>query len=130
MQDLGLDEPAAWYAVDLIKLLASHQRWFAVDAPSVRARAYRILESLLKDGQVQQFVQVNRYQGALWFNQEAFEQLLWWLLLLAVVEISVDPLCPADEVTKKILACYEVIQLLRQAEERSDYQVEKLLREV
>jgi glycosidase len=130
LQDLGLDEPAAWYAVDLIKLLASHQRWFAVDAPSARARAYRTLESLLKDGQVQQFVQVNRYQGVLWFNQEAFEQLLWWLLLLAVVEISVDPLCPADEVTKEILACYEVVQLLRQAEERSDYQVEKLLREV
>jgi len=130
LRDLGLDEPTAWHAVGVIKLFTSHQRWFAVEAPEVRARAYQVLESLLKDAEVQQFLQVNRYQGVLWFNQEAFEQLLWWLLLLAAVEISADPLRPSAEATEEILACYEVVQQLHRAGEESGYQVEKLLRVV
>jgi hypothetical protein len=128
LRDLGLDEPAAWQAVGLIKLLTGHQRWFAVDAPDTRSRAYQVLKALLQDDEVQLFLQVNRYQGVLWFNKEAFGQLLWWLLLLAVVEIGADPLRPAAETAGDILACYEVVQHLHQAEGKSDYQVEKLLR--
>jgi glycosidase len=128
LRDLGLDEPAAWQSVGLIKLLTSHQRWFAVDAPDARSRAYQVLKALLQDDEVQLFLQVNRYQGVLWFNKEAFGQLLWWLLLLAVVEIGADPLRPAAEAAGEILACYEVVQRLHRAEGKSDYQVEKLLR--
>lgn len=135
LRDLGLDESAAWQAVGTVKLLTSHQRWFAAQAPDARPRAYQILQALLKDDEVQLYLQVNRYQGVLWFNKEAFEQLLWWLFVVATVEISAEPpldgtrgrLRPATEIAKEILACYEVIQLLHQAEERSDYQVEKLL---
>jgi hypothetical protein len=128
LRDLGLDEPAAWQAVGLIKLLTGHQRWFAVDAPDTRSRAYQVLKALLQDDEVQLFLQVNRYQGVLWFNKEAFGQLLWWLLLLAVVAIGADPLRPAAEAAEDILACYEVVQYLHRAEGKSGYQVEKLLR--
>ncbi len=122
LQDLGLDESAAWQSVAVVKLLTSHQRWFAVQAADAPSRAYRILESLLKDDEVRQFLQVNRYQGVLWFNKEAFEELLWWLWLVAVVQIGADPQ-RADE----MLACSEIIKQLCQAAEKSGYQVEKLL---
>jgi hypothetical protein len=126
LQDLGLDEPAAWQAVALIKVLTSHQRWFALESPDTHARAYPILETLLRDDEVQRFLQVNRYQDVLWFNQEALEQLLWWLLLVA--EIHTAALRPPIEVRDKILACYKVVQQLRQASEESGYLVEELLR--
>ncbi len=126
LQDLGLDESKAWQAVGVIKLLTSHQRWFAAEAPDGRARAYPILETLLKDDDVQQFLQINRYQDVLWFNNEAFEQLLWWLLLVAVIHTAAFR--PAAEVGEEALASYEVVQQLRQAEEESGYQVEELLR--
>ncbi len=122
LQDLGLDESAAWQAAAVVKLLTSHQRWFAAETPDARSRAYQVLEALLKDDEVQQFLQVNRYQGVLWFNKEAFEQLLWWLLLVAVVEISADP-----DGAEEVLACYNIVEQLRQAGEKSGYQVEKLL---
>jgi len=38
-------------------------------------RAYQVLQSLLRDNEVQRFLQVNRYQDVLWFNGEAFEEL-------------------------------------------------------
>jgi hypothetical protein len=86
-----------------------------------------VLESWLKDDEVQQFLQVNRYRGVLWFNKEAFEQLLWWMLVVAVVTISADPLRSTAEVSQEIVTAYDIVRKLQQAEEESGYQVEKLL---
>ena len=129
LRDLGLDEGAAWQAVATIKILTSHQRWFEIQAPK-KKWTYRVLESWLKDDEVQRFLQVNRYRGVLWFNKEAFEQLLWWMLLPAVVTISADPLRPPAEVAQEIVALYDVVKKLQRAEEESGYQVEKLLEAV
>ena len=144
LHDLGLDEAAAWRAVAVINILTTHQRWFdfgdlpgstgrartgsraEVQAPR-RERAYQVLESLLRDGEVQGFLQINRYQGILWFNKEAFDQLLWWLLLLAMVEISADPQRAASEVAEEIVACYDIVRKWQRAEKKSGYQVERLL---
>jgi glycosidase len=124
--DFGLSDEAAWRGVTLIKLLITHQRWFETPAPG-KKQASQVLESWLKDGETQQFLQVNRYQGVLWFNHEAFEQLLWWMLTLAAVAISADPLRPATKVAKEIAAGYNLVQELRRAEQKSQYQVDKLL---
>ena len=124
--DLGLEETAAWKSVSVVKLLAKHQRWYEVKR-SDQNQAYRVLESLLKDGEVHQFLQVNRYNDILWFNKEAFDELRWWLFLVAVVEISSDPLRSAHEVVKDVEECYTIIKTLHQAEKKSSYQLEKLL---
>jgi len=123
MQDLGLDEPSSWWAVTTIKVLTTHQRWFELgDAPE--NRAYRVLRSWLEDDEVQRFLRVNRYQDVLWFNEEAFEQLLWWMMVVATVAIAADAGSSKQEA---IAACYEVIEELREAEDASGYRVEKLL---
>jgi hypothetical protein len=85
-----------------------------------------VLENLLKDDEVQQLLRVNRYGDVLWFNKEAFEQLLWWLFVVAVVQTTT--LRPMAEAAPDLLAAYEVVQQLQQAEERSGYQLEELLR--
>ncbi len=131
LRDLGLDEGAINWAATTIRILISHQLWFEIPAPRQK-RAHQVLESWLKDDEVQRFLQVNRYPptpigGVLWFNKEAFEQLLWWMLSVAAVVISADPLRPPAEVAQGIVACYDVVRALRRAEEESEYQLEKLL---
>jgi hypothetical protein len=91
----------------------------------VPASAQVVLENLLKDDEVQQFLRVNRYGDVLWFNKEAFEQLLW---LLLVVAVQITASRPVAEAASAILAAYEVVQQLHQAEERSGYQLEELVR--
>jgi glycosidase len=129
LRDLGLDEDIAWRAVAVIKLLTSHQRWFEMQTPKTR-RAYYVLDAWLKDDDVRQFLQVNRYEGVLWFNREAFERLLWWMFLAAAVTISAGPLREAKEVALEIVACYDVVRGLQRAGEQSKYQVERLLEAV
>ncbi len=126
LKELGMEEETTRKSVTLIKLLTSHQRWF--DGKSMGQKpTYRILESLLKDGDVRQYIQVNRYNDILWFNKEAFDELLQWLFLIAVVEITSDPHLPNEEMAREEESCYAVVKALRVAETRSDYQVEKLL---
>ncbi len=127
LQDLGLDEGAAGHAVRVVKLLINQQRWFEVEAtPATRKdRAYRVLESWLQDEDVRGFLQVNRYRDVLWFNKEAFEELLGWMLTLATVQISAAR--SAEAVAPALVACYDVIQRLQRAEKGSGYQVARLL---
>ena len=84
-------------------------------------RALRLL------GEVQQFLQVNRYQGVLWFNHEAFEELLDWMLTIAVIAIVADDRQAPQAIVEHIIACYDVVTTLQQAEKASEYQVAKLL---
>ena len=126
LQELGLDEGSAWHAVATIKVLASHQSWFGMQVQPEK-RAYQVLETWLKDDDVQHLLQVNRYRGILWFNKEAFDGLLWWMLLVAVVAATADPRRPKAEVAQDIVALYDVVEKLQQAEEESGYQVETLL---
>lgn len=128
-QQLGLDDAQAWRTVLVVKLLISHQRWFDVEA-SQKTQTSTVLQALLKDSDVQQFLQVNRYQDALWFHQEAFAQLRWWMLLLAVVASRVEFESAAANARDRIVACYEIVQHWSRAEQVSGFQVEKLLEAV
>jgi hypothetical protein len=110
----------------VVKLLTTHQRSLMSSVPGER-QVSAILQSLLEDGEVQQFLQVNRYNDVLWFNHEAFNQLLGWLLLVAMVKTSADPLRPATEVVESFLEYCIIIQSLHDAEQKSGYQVKKLL---
>ena len=127
LRDLGLDEPAAQQAVAVVKVLTSHQRWFEDVPASEPNRAYHVLQSLLRDDEVQRFLQVNRYQDVLWFNREAFERLVWWMMVAAVVDCWGEAGRPAVEVAEEVVERYEVVQALRRAEQESEYRVEKLL---
>ncbi len=126
LQDLGLDEEAAWWAVGTIKILNSHQGWHQGLIPG-KGSAYSILTSWLRDSEVQRFLQINRYQGVLWFNREAFEQLLDWMLSLAAIEISADPALSPEQVSHGIAASCGIVHKLHQAASQSGYKVVALL---
>ncbi len=119
--DLGLDEGAAWRSVGTLALLTTHQRWF-----TTAATPRQVLVGWLEDHEVQRFLQINRHQGALWFNQESFEHLLWWMHAIAAVTLSAAHTSP-EEVAQHMLACYQTLAELRHAEESSAFQVERLL---
>jgi glycosidase len=125
LRDSGLDEAAAWSSLIFIKLLTGYQRWFEVKL-SDQKQAYAILGSLFKDGEVRQCLKVNQFNDIWWFNKEAFEEMLWWLMMVAALTIGSDPLRPVNAVVKELERCYSIIQTWQKAEEKSGCQVEKL----
>ena len=133
LNNLGLDDRSNWRAVTLVKLLTSHHTWWTVlntDPKKVDEKAaYHILTRILSDNDAQIFLGVNRYQDVLWFNKEAFEDLLWWLYIIATVEISSQYLQTDqnNEFGKRILQCYNEISTLIEQADASGYKLEKLL---
>lgn len=123
MQELGLGEGASWRAVTTVKLLTTHQLWFDVDHQS-EDRTHQVLLSWLEDDEVRRFLRINRYQDVLWFNDEACEQLLWWMLVVAAIAVAADS---KRRSTETIESCFNVIRKLQEAKEASGYRVERLV---
>ena len=125
-QDLGVEEGEAWWAVALVKLLCAHQNWYEIEAAHNK-RAFLVLNAWLQDGDVRNFLHINRYQDILWFNKESFDTLIRWMFMVAVVGILAAAEGNEEAVKDQILEQYEVIEQLQKAVSKSDYQVEKLL---
>jgi len=126
LQDLGLGESTSWEAVGLIKILTTHQNWYATKAIDAPEQVHQVTEVLLKDGDVQQFLHVNRYQGVLWFQKEAFEQLLWWLMEVATIRSTAFH--PWGELDEDLPIAYGSVKRLLKAKDDSGYQIEELLK--
>jgi len=128
-QDLGMDEGSAWWAVQIVSVMVTHQDWFVQEnADKDEATAYQVLRSWLQDSDVQRLIQVNRHQGILWFNRESLEQLIQWMLRIAVITQLADGDDPM--VGDRIAQSVQIIQKISEAESHSDYQLEKLLEAV
>jgi hypothetical protein len=127
--ELSLDPGSAARQIELVKLLISQQDWYKA-RKGAPVTAYQALQGWLKDSIVQMYINTNRYQGILWFNKENYDQLLWWMFCIAVLQIA-SPLSQAPEqaaqAAKAIQNVYALIQKLQQAEGKSGFQVEKLL---
>jgi hypothetical protein len=129
LKKLGSDETTTWRTIILIKLLTRHQRWFEAK-PQAQMQAHVLFETLFQEDEVKQFLGVNQYQDIWWFNKEAFEEMLWWLMMVAALTIGSDPLRPVNTVVEELQGCYSMILKWQEAEKKSDYQLDKLLSEL
>ncbi len=120
---LGESEPDAWKSVTEVKLLTLHQAWFGKTKEKMTAGS--VLKDLLSDETTRRFLQFNRFEETLWFNKEAFEELMNWLLCVAAVEITAT--VPKSRISARIGDVLSMVQRLDKAMSQSGYRVEKLL---
>lgn len=120
-EDAGFSDEDAWWAVLLVNILIAHED--AYMTPLAEMPLYDRIRELLQAADVQQYLQVNRYQEVLWFNQERFESLIFWTKLLSFVVTLVDNKGDEIDLEKSIVQ----FDLLMTAMEKSEYRVDKLL---
>ncbi len=124
LEGLGLDAGQAQSGVTILKLLISQQNWtdrVSEETPLSLTKAW------LSSGEVRRFLDVNRFDEALWFNQEAFEAMAWWMMTIGLIHLVSDPEKSLTEAFEDLFQAYELIQSILAAEENSGFQVEKLL---
>ncbi len=121
--EMGTTPDAAWHAVSVIKLMTTHQCWYEAREKTASAA----LEGWLKDDEVLDFLKVNRFEGIVWFNKEAFEEFLRWMFTVAVIEITADPRRSEREAVERITDCYNIMDRLLHAEAASEYRLDKLV---
>ncbi|MCX7853050.1 MAG: alpha-amylase family glycosyl hydrolase [Caldilineales bacterium] len=123
LREFGLSAEETDRVVALTRVLVTHQDWERY-LTETEAPTRRLLETLLRDSDVQAFLRVNRYGGVLWYNKEAFAALLQGLFAIAAVRSAVA------DAPERLDALYEVIATLQAADAASGYKVEALLENV
>jgi glucuronate isomerase len=98
-----------------------HQNWF--ENMSERP-VYSILESFMKDSEVQDFLQINRYKDALWFNRETSELLLKWMSFTATVKLFAGKQAADQDLDLSLRRLFEIVKIIQTAAAKSSYQVE------
>lgn len=138
----NLNEDTAKRQLLLLKILTQQSDW-STHCQEEDA-AYHSLSHWVADIDVQRYWMVHRYQDVLWFNQESFEGLAWWLFSIAAIaaiieanqaedETAIEPGSMGEATAKKetekvdLLACYRLIEQILQAMQVSNFQVDKLL---
>jgi len=125
LEGLGVETAYARRSADLVRVLTLNQGWFGADA-TAQQMAERLLESWSADEVARQFLMVHAYEGVLWFNKEAFEELVWWSFALEIIQLRAVLDDPTDWFKKVLLACAEAVKALMAAEKKSSYQLEAL----
>jgi glycosidase len=120
----GSLEQAAAHQTALVRLLLLEEHWYSKMGAMPLAS---ILEDWLSTDEVRYLLNVNRHKDVLWFNKEAFEEFLWWMMVLALLEIAGSLEATATQTIENILGAYDIVQKLMKAEKDSEYQVNQLL---
>jgi hypothetical protein len=118
LQDLGVDDAGCTQVIATVKMLLTNQ---VVEDVNAGQPVTLIIRRMLRNPDIQSFIKLNRYQGVLWFNKEAFESLLWWVMFIAVIEEK------SSDFTVSQLPVYKVIQQLSAAKDASEYRIDRLL---
>ncbi len=87
----------------------------------------QIMQTWLTDVEIQRFLGINRYKDILWFSQETYKELVWWMVTVSVLQASAGPRYTLAHFLETILGSYEIALQLLAAEEESDFQVNKLI---
>ncbi len=126
LREMGANNSEAWQSVTVVDILARRARWHRMQ--NVRLEhIFPLLEAWFADEEVRQFLGVNRFNGVLWFNKEAYERLLWWMMITAAIEIRAEPMSAAGPLEKQVGAAFAIVEKLQKAEVLSEYRVEQLL---
>ncbi len=127
--EMELSPANSQISVDLLKILVAKQNWFERFSAK-KKKAASLLELWLNDPDIQEYLRINRYEGVLWFNKEAFDRLTRGLLAVAVIGLQTSSDLSAEQVQTRTLDCYKVIRRIRKASKKSGYQVERLMEKV
>lgn len=121
----GIEEDQARDLVATLKLIFEQQRWFEKRG---NKRPEVILEAWISSLDVQDYLQIHRYEDVLWFNKERFESLIWWMVVVATLEAAIGPKSSSSLVVERLLLVHKLAQKILNAMEVSEYQVAKLLK--
>ncbi|MEE8441520.1 MAG: alpha-amylase family glycosyl hydrolase, partial [Spirochaetia bacterium] len=116
-------EPIEDSWLQLLRLLLSKRGWWRT-----QHSAGDLLADLIHDSDATSFLGFNEYNGTVWFNRERFDELVWWLYAIALIDRCSESLGKNDDGCAGLLELHAIVTNLRTAAVTSGYEVSKLLK--
>jgi len=127
--EMPVSESAADYGRNLARLLTGHFSWRRTEA-SDYLKPRVVMKAWLEDQGIRDFLRVNTFEQIEWFNGEAMDAWLDWMLVVGVVDVLTDPDVSAGQKTKQLVMVYNWITEMEKAAALAEYQVGKLAGEL
>jgi hypothetical protein len=123
MQSEERDEISPENATSLIKILISQQNLF--NPANLRDQEVSaLLRQIFNNLEIQEYLGVNRYQDVLWFNAEAFDRYIKWVLLINIVNrLSLIEESGEEDIQQMI----EIVKKWINFAEKSGYKVNEFI---
>ncbi|TFG63501.1 MAG: alpha-amylase [Spirochaetales bacterium] len=115
------------YSIDrltfTLKVLLLHQDWYtSADESSPEAAAGAAMETFISCDETRLFLGENRFEGILYFNRECYEEFIWWMFTIALLN-----LIETDKAAEELPRLKSVMEAWISAEKASGYKVQELL---
>lgn len=123
LKQMDIPEDTANRCLHILRLITSQQDWYSRLS---KASLIDIVKTWFSTPETQGFIQVNRFEDILWYNRESFSTFLYWMFVVAVIKSQTQPGATQNETIETILGCYDIICQLQKADEKSEYQLDKL----
>lgn len=139
LQQTGATEEEAMGVVGMVRILLNHGEWTRAEgdrpgfaAIDVPARPLHYLSAWLQDREIQNYLGINRYQGILWYNKEALEVFLGWMIAVGFLGLTSDGEDRTDAAQlERALGAETALGVfaaaILEAGEASEYRVDRLL---
>lgn len=122
LTDLGYSDYEAWKNTQAIQVMINNLKSITEESGSKD-----LVETWLKDEKVQQYLEVNTYNDIRWFNKERFEDLLWYQMVGRFFKLVLEKETDVTLMLETLLAQDQLFEQITEAEEDSDFQIDKLL---
>ena len=121
---IGRGEWKAEHLITTVKVLSIVQGWYQTKN---RQDLSKILSTWLETEELRLFLDINEHDKVMWFNQEALDELIWWLIVLAVIgELEKSPHLGGLSAAR-LKSIGKLIEKLKSAEKNSDFRLDRLL---
>lgn len=124
---LNFTEIEVSHSLRALRLITGQQDWYSLLGKRPLPEIAKIWFS---NPEILDFLQVNRFEGVLWYNREAFADFLWWMAASAFIHCEMSPQCTRSDSVETLLGSYSILQRLLKADQSSEFQLEKLLEQL
>jgi hypothetical protein len=120
--EMPISPAGAQYGADLVRVLTGQFGWQRMTGLTPAS----VMQAWLKDPAVAAILGVNTFDQVTWFNQEAMDTWLDWMLVVGTVDVLADPAFKPAEQVKQIASIHATVLKLRRAAEAAGYKADKL----
>jgi len=124
---IGRGEWKSEHIINTVKVLTIMQNWYQENGKNDLSTLFI---SWLSTEELRKFLDTNEHDKIMWFNQEGFEELIWWMMVLAMIGEMQKSTQARGLSAAKLRAIGKVIEKIKDAEKRSEFQVDRLLSEL
>ena len=110
--------------VTALSLAVIFQDWYERHRAST---TQKLLREWFASPEVQIFLKVNRFDGKLWYDADAFQEFLWWMGIIAILQDQTRTTASRVSLAETLVGSQRIIKSIRQLDKKSGCQVELLV---